>query len=91
MAQNIYDQPEFFSAYGQLNRSIHGLQGVPEWPDIRALLPDLAEELERPHATHRIRAALKACASIRSISARVGSRHWLCRLRGCSRRILHAQ
>lgn len=48
MAQNIHDQPEFFAAQGQLNRSIHGLQGVPEWPDIRALLPALVEELERP-------------------------------------------
>jgi SAM-dependent methyltransferase len=41
MAQNIYDQPEFFGCYSQLARSIHGLDGAPEWPAIRALLPDL--------------------------------------------------
>ena len=41
MAQNIYDQPEFFGRYSQLRRSIHGLDGAPEWPVIRALLPDL--------------------------------------------------
>jgi SAM-dependent methyltransferase len=41
MAQNIYDKPEFFSGYSQLNRSVHGLDGAPEWPAIRALLPDL--------------------------------------------------
>src|SRR5205823_5132289 len=42
MAQNIYDTPEFFRGYSQLRRSIHGLDGAPEWPAIRALLPDLA-------------------------------------------------
>jgi ubiquinone/menaquinone biosynthesis C-methylase UbiE len=41
MAQNIYDTPEFFEGYSQLPRSIHGLDGAPEWPAIRALLPDL--------------------------------------------------
>jgi SAM-dependent methyltransferase len=41
MAQNIYDQPEFFDRYSQLGRSIQGLDGAAEWPAIRALLPDL--------------------------------------------------
>ncbi|MBB4185583.1 class I SAM-dependent methyltransferase [Sinorhizobium terangae] len=41
MAQNIYDKPEFFAGYGQLPRSVHGLDGAPEWPAIRAVLPDL--------------------------------------------------
>jgi ubiquinone/menaquinone biosynthesis C-methylase UbiE len=41
MAQNIYDTPEFFEGYSRLPRSIHGLDGAPEWPAIRALLPDL--------------------------------------------------
>lgn len=42
MAQNIYDNPDFFSAYSQLPRQVQGLSGAPEWPAIRALLPDLA-------------------------------------------------
>ena len=42
MAQNIYDRPDLFAGYSQLRRSIHGLVGAPEWPAIRALLPDLA-------------------------------------------------
>jgi len=42
MAQNIYDKSEFFAGYSQLNRSIHGLDGAPEWPSIRAVLPDLS-------------------------------------------------
>src|ERR1700733_14174810 len=42
MAQNIYDTPEFFAGYGRLRRSVHGLDGAPEWPAIRAVLPDLA-------------------------------------------------
>jgi SAM-dependent methyltransferase len=41
MAQNIYDRPAFFAAYSRLSRSVHGLDGTPEWPAIRALLPDL--------------------------------------------------
>jgi len=41
MAQNIYDNPEFFAGYSQLPRQIHGLAGAPEWPAIRGLLPDL--------------------------------------------------
>lgn len=42
LAQNIYDKPEFFHGYSELPRSVHGLDGAPEWPAIRALLPDLA-------------------------------------------------
>lgn len=41
MAQNIYDNPEFFAGYSQLPRQVHGLDGAPEWPAIRAMLPDL--------------------------------------------------
>ncbi len=42
MAQNIYDTPEFFAGYSQLPRQVHGLDGAPEWPAIRAMLPDPA-------------------------------------------------
>lgn len=41
MTQNIYDDPDFFSGYSQLQRSIRGLDGAPEWPTLRAMLPDL--------------------------------------------------
>lgn len=41
MAQNIYDDPHFFDSYSRLSRSVKGLAGAPEWPAIRALLPDL--------------------------------------------------
>ncbi|MDQ0395506.1 class I SAM-dependent methyltransferase [Labrys monachus] len=41
MAQNIYDTPDFFAGYSRLARSVYGLDGAPEWPSIRALLPDL--------------------------------------------------
>ncbi len=30
MAQNIYDRDDFFTAYSQLPRSVHGLEGAPE-------------------------------------------------------------
>ncbi|MGF6174212.1 hypothetical protein ABIE33_002517 [Ensifer sp. 4252] len=36
MAQNVYDRPEFFEGYSQLGRSVHGLAGAAEWPEMRA-------------------------------------------------------
>lgn len=41
MTQNIYDNPQFFEAYSRLGRSVEGLDGAPEWPALRALLPNL--------------------------------------------------
>lgn len=41
MTQNIYDNQEFFDQYSRLVRSVEGLDGAPEWPALRALLPDL--------------------------------------------------
>lgn len=42
MTQNIYDDPAFFAGYSRLGRSVEGLAGAPEWPALRALLPDIA-------------------------------------------------
>ncbi len=44
MAQNIYDNPNFFEKYSQLNRQTKGLEGAPEWETVKALLPDLREK-----------------------------------------------
>jgi len=41
MTQNIYDHEEFFEGYSRLCRSVEGLDGAPEWPALRALLPGL--------------------------------------------------
>ncbi|MGE8415034.1 MAG: class I SAM-dependent methyltransferase [Pseudomonas sp.] len=41
MTQNIYDDPTFFQAYGQLERSLGGLDAAPEWPALQALLPPM--------------------------------------------------
>jgi SAM-dependent methyltransferase len=41
MAQNIYDDPAFFDAYSKFRRSVLGLDGAPEWPALRALLPPM--------------------------------------------------
>ncbi|CAI1076157.1 Malonyl-CoA O-methyltransferase BioC [Serratia entomophila] len=41
MTQNIYDNQTFFDGYAQLSRSVDGLDGAPEWPAIRRILPDL--------------------------------------------------
>ena len=42
VAQNVYDDPDFFAGYSALPRSVQGLDGAPEWPSLQALLPDLA-------------------------------------------------
>jgi ubiquinone/menaquinone biosynthesis C-methylase UbiE len=41
MAQNSYDQPDFFAGYSQFRRSLEGLAGAPEWPTLRDMLPSL--------------------------------------------------
>src|SRR6476620_3340257 len=41
MTQNIYDDSEFFEGYSRLRRSVEGLDGAPEWPALRALLPQM--------------------------------------------------
>jgi SAM-dependent methyltransferase len=41
MTQNMYDNETFFEGYSRLSRSVHGLDGAPEWPALRALLPEL--------------------------------------------------
>lgn len=43
MTQNIYDNQAFFDGYSRLNRSMKGLDGAPEWPALKALLPDLKD------------------------------------------------
>ncbi len=39
--QNIYDDEGFLAGYGQLPRSVHGLDGAPEWPTLRGWLTHL--------------------------------------------------
>ena len=41
MPQNIYDDETFFEGYSRLPRSVEGLEGAPEWPALRGLLPEL--------------------------------------------------
>jgi SAM-dependent methyltransferase len=39
VTHSVYDEPGFFAAYSGLERSRRGLEGAPEWPSLRALLP----------------------------------------------------
>ncbi|WP_269410163.1 class I SAM-dependent methyltransferase [Lentibacillus daqui] len=41
MKQNKYDDPNFFSAYEQMPRSVKGLEGAGEWHILKALIPNL--------------------------------------------------
>jgi len=40
MTQNIYDDDIFFAEYSRLPRSMQGLDGAPEWPALRSMIPD---------------------------------------------------
>jgi SAM-dependent methyltransferase len=42
MAQNIYDDPDFFAGYSTLPRSRDDLDAAPEWPVLRDMLGDVA-------------------------------------------------
>jgi SAM-dependent methyltransferase len=39
--QNIYDTAEFFNEYIKLDRQVNGLDGAPEWPRLRMMLPEM--------------------------------------------------
>ncbi|TVY43343.1 Uncharacterized protein LOCC1_G004605 [Lachnellula occidentalis] len=41
MAQNIYDDSAFFEEYIEVPRQVQGLDAAPEWPTLRAMIPDL--------------------------------------------------
>lgn len=41
MTRDIYDEPAFFAGYSQMRRSVEGLDGAPEWPALRAMLPEV--------------------------------------------------
>ncbi|KRE89383.1 SAM-dependent methyltransferase [Frateuria sp. Soil773] len=41
MPQNIYDNVAFFDLYSQLDRSVQGLSGAPEWPALQSYLPPM--------------------------------------------------
>lgn len=41
LSVNLYDQPDFFSAYAQMSRSQYGLDGAGEWHQLQPLFPDL--------------------------------------------------
>ncbi|QDI90828.1 class I SAM-dependent methyltransferase [Salicibibacter halophilus] len=44
MKQNKYDNPNFFSAYEQMPRSVKGLEGAGEWHILKELIPDLKDK-----------------------------------------------
>lgn len=44
MAQNVYDQEQFFNEYCKLPRSEKGLEGAEEWPTLRGLLGGLHDD-----------------------------------------------
>ena len=70
MAQNIYDNEAFFAGYSRLPRSIEGLDGAPEWPALRALLPELRRP-QRAGSRLRLRMVLPL-----GTGARRGERSW---------------
>ena len=43
MRENKYDDPEFFSRYSRMPRSVEGLAAAGEWHELRKLLPPLKD------------------------------------------------
>ncbi|KAK9250548.1 S-adenosyl-L-methionine-dependent methyltransferase [Lipomyces tetrasporus] len=43
MAQNIYDNQDFFNEYSKLARSKKGLHAAPEWPYLQAMVKDIRD------------------------------------------------
>ena len=39
---DIYDDPAFFKAYSQMDRSKKGLGGAGEWHELKTVLPDFS-------------------------------------------------
>ncbi|MGG0667347.1 class I SAM-dependent methyltransferase [Sporosarcina koreensis] len=44
MKQNKYDDPNFFSAYEQMSRSVKGLEAAGEWHILKELIPDVKDK-----------------------------------------------
>jgi len=44
MKENKYDDPQFFSEYSQMSRSVQGLEGAGEWHVFRQLFPELKDK-----------------------------------------------
>ncbi len=42
MKENRYDDEVFFNRYGEMKRSMEGLEGAGEWHVLKGMLPDLA-------------------------------------------------
>jgi SAM-dependent methyltransferase len=44
MQQNKYDDPEFFTRYSSMSRSVEGLSAAGEWYVLREMLPDVYDK-----------------------------------------------
>lgn len=44
MKQNKYDDPNFFSAYEQMSRSVNGLEAAGEWHILKELIQDVKDK-----------------------------------------------
>lgn len=45
MANQIYDDTEFFKKYSEMARSQKGLAGAGEWPELKKVLPDFTDKV----------------------------------------------
>lgn len=44
MKENRYDDELFFKKYSEMSRSIYGLQGAGEWPELKKILPEFKDK-----------------------------------------------
>ena len=68
---NIYDDPAFFRAYRQMDRSRKGLEGAGEWHQLKRLFPEIRGkavlDLGCGYGWHSAYAAEKGAASVTAI------------------------
>ncbi len=68
---NIFDDPSFFQAYGQMDRSRKGLEGAGEWHQLKRLFPEIKGkdvlDLGCGYGWHSAYAAEKGAASVTAI------------------------
>ncbi len=71
MSENIYDNPDFFESYSQMERSKKGLEAAGEWQTLKEMLPDFKGkhvlDLGCGYGWHSIYAAEEGASSVTGV------------------------
>ncbi|MEN2666472.1 class I SAM-dependent methyltransferase [Listeria aquatica] len=71
MSENIYDNPDFFNSYSQMERSKKGLEAAGEWHTLKEMLPDFTGkrvlDLGCGYGWHSVYAAEQGATSVTGV------------------------